>query len=320
MEVLYFLNRAKPTVLDTLEDLPAEGFLWLDLVRGEDPDWPALVQRLTGVSIHERHVRDAENLQHPSYYDGTSDYEMLVFRGLAATDGDQPLASRPTVIFLFERLLITVRAAESRSIPLTKDRLAKAQGRVPQRPVGLLHLILNALVDRFLELREPLSMQLETWRRHLLDPRHPFDDWMTLMEHRYQLRTLEMLCEEQEDAVIQWRDNTDIEMDDHLQVRYNDLVEHIRRVTRFAAEQQNSIESLVQLHFSAVAHRTNEIVRVLTILSAIFLPLTLIAGIYGMNFEYMPELGFKPGYFLVLGVMLALGLGMLALFKWKRWF
>ncbi|HSJ49611.1 MAG TPA: magnesium transporter CorA family protein [Gammaproteobacteria bacterium] len=320
MEILYFLNRAKPTVLDKLEELPAEGFVWLDLIRGEDPDWPTLVQKLTGASVHERHARDADNLQHPSYYDSTRQYEMLVFRGLAATDGDQPLASRPTVIFLFDRLLVTIRAAESRSIPLTKDRLQNTQGRIPQRQVGLMHLILNALVDRFLELREPLSLQLETWRRHLLDPRHPFDDWMTLMDHRYQLRTLEMLCEEQEDAIIQWRDNTDIEMDDHLQVRYNDLLEHIRRVTRFAAEQQNSIESLVQLHFSAVAHRTNEIVRVLTILSAIFLPLTLIAGIYGMNFEYMPELGFKPGYFLVLGGMLALALGMLALFKWKRWF
>lgn len=320
METLYFLNRARPTRLEALEELPAEGFVWLDLVRGEDTDWPTLVQRLTGVSLHERHVRDADNLQHPSYYDATSDYEMLVFRGLAATDGDQPLASRPTVIFLFERLLITVRAAQSRSIPLTKERLENAQGRIPQRPAGLMHLILNALVDRFLELREPLSLQLETWRRQLLDPRHPFDDWLTLMDHRYQLRTLELLCEGQEDAIIQWRDNTDIEMDDHLQVRYNDLVEHIRRVTRFAAEQQHSIESLVQLHFSAVAHRTNEIVRVLTIISAIFLPLTLIAGIYGMNFEYMPELGFKPGYFLVLGGMLALGVGMLALFKWKRWF
>jgi magnesium/cobalt transport protein CorA len=320
MEILYFLNRAKPTVLERLEALPAEGFVWLDLVRGEDPDWPALVQRLTGASIHERHVRDADNLQHPSYYDATSEYEMLVFRGLAASDDDQPLVSRPTVIFLFDRLLVTIRAAESRSIPLTKDRLQNAQGRVPLRHVGLMHLILNALVDRFLELREPLSLQLETWRRHLLDPSHPCDDWMTLMEHRYQLRTLELLCEEQEDAVIQWRDNTDIEMDDHLKVRYNDLLEHIRRVTRFAAEQQNSIESLVQLHFSAVAHRTNEIVRVLTIVSAIFLPLTLIAGIYGMNFERMPELGSEHGYFIVLGGMFALGVGMLAVFKWKRWF
>ena len=90
-------------------------------------------------------------------------------------------------------------------------------------------------MDRFLDMRDPLSLQLEGWRRDLLDPKHPFDDWLLLMDHGNQLRSLGMLCEEQEDAVTQWRDNTMIDMDDHIAVRYNDLLEHIRRVMRFAS-------------------------------------------------------------------------------------
>ena len=103
-------------------------------------------------------------------------------------------------------------------------------------------------------------------------------------------------------------------------MRYTDLLEHIRRVGKFAIGQQHEVEGLMQLHFSAVAHRTNEIMRLLTVLSAIFLPLTLIAGIYGMNFHNMPELHSRNGYFLTLAGMLLLAVGLLAWFRWKKWF
>jgi magnesium/cobalt transport protein CorA len=245
---------------------------------------------------------------------------MMVFRGLAADGGSEVFASRPTALLLFDRLLVTIRQQDGHSIPLTKELLRKRNTRIPLRPAGLMHLILSASVDRFLELREPLAIQLEDWRRNLLNPKHPFNDWMALMQQRDKLRTLELLCDEQEDAVTLWRSNTAIEMDDSIAVRYSDLLEHIRRVTKFAADQQNAIESLVQLHFSAVAHRTNEIMRVLTVVSAIFLPLSLVAGIFGMNFENMPELHYKYAYFFALGGMISAAAILLAIFRWKRWF
>ena len=320
MEILYFQNKEKPADLTKVDELPAEGFIWLDVTRGEEAEWVGLVKELTGVNIHDRHVIDTQNLLHPSFFDSTSDYEMLVFRGLASTDSVKSFDSRPTVLLLFEHLLVTIRPQDSHSIPLIKEYLRKRGSRIPLRPAGLMHLILSAIVDRFLEVREPLTLQLEEWRRNLLDPKNPFDDWMALMQQRDKLRTLELLCDEQEDAITLWRDKTTIELDDHIAVRYNDLLEHIRRVTKFAADQQAGIESLVQLHFSAVAHRTNEIMRLLTVVSAIFLPLSLVAGIFGMNFENMPELHYKNAYFFALGGMVSAAVIMLAIFRWKRWF
>jgi magnesium transporter len=319
MEILYFQNKEKPADLESVEELPSNGFVWLDVVRGEDADWVGMVKELTGVAVHERHVKDTRNIEHPSYFDNTSEYEMMVFRGLAP-QGEEVFASRPTALLLFDRLLVTIRQQDSRSIPFTKEQLRKRNTRIPLRPAGLMHLILSAIVDRFLELREPLSLQLEDWRRNLLDPKHPFNDWMALMQQRDKLRTLELMCDEQEDALTLWRSNTVIEMDDSIAVRYSDLLEHIRRVTKFAADQQNAIESLVQLHFSAVAHRTNEIMRVLTVVSAIFLPLSLVAGIFGMNFDNMPELHYRHAYFFALGGMVSAAAIMLAIFRWKRWF
>ena len=161
---------------------------------------------------------------------------------------------------------------------------------------------------------------MEEWADKLLDPRNSFADWYLVLGHRTQLRRLEGLCDEQLDAVVSWRESGRSDIGEYLNVRYTDLLEHIRRVTKFATNQQHEVESLVQLHFSAVAHRTNEIMRTLTVVTAIFMPLSLIAGVYGMNFVNMPELHTHLGYFFTLLAMVLLAAGLLLLFRRKKWF
>jgi len=301
------------------ESLPETGFLWLDIIRGEDSDWPQQVQHLSGVSLHERHLRDSQNLEHASFYDGTRDYEMLIFRGLSPADQTSDFQTRPAVFFVLEHLLLTIRPADSVSVSLVKPRLLDKTVRIPRRPAGLMHQLMTYMVDRYLALREPLLDRYDEWRRDLLDPRRDFSDWMAVMDYTSDLRKLERLCDEQLSALRAWREDTDTEFDDHLTVRFNDLVEHIQRVIRFTQDQKNEAEALVQLHFSAVSHRTNEIVRVLTVISAIFLPLTFLAGIFGMNFENMPELKLDYAYFFALGGMALLAIVLLILFKFKKW-
>ncbi len=321
MKIVHFVEAAPVVLRETLDSMPEDGFVWLECIRDTDSSasWLEVVQRLTGSSIHERHVADSLNPEHPSFYDQTQDYELLVFRGISSTTETRELLTRPTVFFLFDRLLLTIRDSESVSIPTVLDRMLAQTGRIPRRPAGLMHAILAKMVDRFLMLREPLLEQLENWRRDLLDPNNPFDDWMAVMQNNSYLRRLAMLCDEQHNAVVAWRENTNVDFDDHLAVRYTDLIEHIERVMKFATEQKGEVDALVQMHFSAVAHRTNEIVRILTVISAIFLPLTLVAGIFGMNFEYMPELKLHNAYFFALAGMVGAAVGMLLLFKLKRW-
>lgn len=317
--ILQLANRTRPTPLNHADKLPSDGFLWLDFVREEDRNWAEEVQRISGITVHERHVQDSLNAQHPSYSDATAEYEMLIFRGLSPNGANGRFETRPTVFLLLDNLLVTVRPADSVSIHQVRTHLLEETCRVPARPVGLMHLILSAQVDRFLAMRESMTKQLEIWRNNLLNPRHPFNDWMTLMNFGTQLRRMQMVFEEQEEAVSTWRENTDVEIDDHLAVRLNDLLEHIRRVARYTVGHQGEIDALVNLHFSAVAHRTNEIMRFLTVLSAIFLPLSLVAGIFGMNFDNMPELHHTHGYFYALAGMAALALGLLAFFRRKHW-
>lgn len=320
MDILSLVNREQPKVLDSIDKRPEEGFVWLDFVRDEAQGWEQIIQRLSGVTIHEGHVRDSFSPHHPSYSDSTQNYEMVIFRGLSPNGASGQFETRPTVFFLLDHLFVTIRPADSVAVKQVRERLLNGTCRIPARPAGLMHLILSAQVDRYLSARETFTEQLEAWRRDLLDPNHPFDDWMTIMNYGSQLRKMQMVFQEQEEAILAWRESTDIEIDDHLSVRLNDLTEHIGRMARFTADHQGDVESLVNLHFAAVAHRTNEIMRVLTVLSAIFLPLSLVAGIFGMNFENMPELHYQDAYFFALGGMVFLAIGMLALFRKKRWF
>jgi magnesium transporter len=322
MDILSFASRngAPPSQLDHIEACPQEGFVWLDFSREQEANWQETVERLGCAKLHERHVRDSLNPAHPSFFDSTSDYDMVIFRGLAPEMENDQFSTHAVAFFLFDRVLVTVQPGDSRSVKAVKERLLSQNGRLPAGPATLMHLILNAMVDRFLALREPLTQQMEMWMERLIDPRRRSDKWYRVMGHRSQLRRLEILCDEQEDALVTWRDSTRLELPEALHVRYTDLLEHIRRVAKFASGQQHEVEGLMQLHFAALSHRTNEIMRVLTVLSAIFLPLTLIAGIYGMNFEYMPELHTRHGYFYTLGGMVLLAALLLGWFRWKKWF
>lgn len=345
--------------------LPAEGFVWIDAHHGAGRGWIDEVRRLTGATIFDDHVRDSENAQHPSFFDATHAYEMIIFRGLAFRpefDLDEPIriSTRPTVIFVLPGCLVTLRAPDSRTVPLIRERLLAAAAqrqRLPTRPEDLMLRLLNAMVDRYLELRQPMTAQLERWQRALLDPKRPFSDWTTLLDARSELRKLENLCEEQLDAMQEWRDArlerveapepgprgatvpallapdpSDAAresprsehhplggLNDALRVRATDVVEHIERVLTHVRRLDGSIESAVQLHFSAVAHRTSEIMRVLTVLTAVFMPLTLITGIFGMNFETIPGLHSGGGFWMTLGLMLAIAIALLAWFRRRRY-
>ncbi len=301
------------------ERLPAEGYAWLDLTYEEVERLQPEIERLTGVRIFDVHLADAANLAHPSFFDNTDAYELVIFRGLAPESTLDAIVTRPMTFFNFDRLLVTVRAADSRSIALVKNRFVNVPGKCPQSPDDLMQRLLSAMVDHYLELRQPLTERLERWQRLLLDPRRPFRDWVALLESRNQIRKLQSLSEEQRDAIQEWRDYRIGDLSPAMHARFADIVEHIERVHNHAQRIERQAESAVQLYFAAMSHRTTEIMRLLTLITAIFLPLNLITGIYGMNFDFMPGLHRTWGFWASVGAMIAVVVAMVAFFKYKRW-
>jgi len=98
-----------------------------------------------------------------------------------------------------------------------------------------------------------------------------------------------------------------------------DVYDHTIQVIDTIETYRDMVSGMLDTYLSSISNRMNEVMKVLTIFAAIFIPLTFVAGIYGMNFAYMPELGWKWGYFAVLAIMATIGISMLIYFRNKKW-
>ena len=243
----------------------------------------------------------------------------------------------PVGFAVFDRVLITVHPTDCAVRDYFAQRLlaqatsAETRGaaRMPSSPADLMLRMINHMVDSYLDLRRLLTKQLVVLQQELLDPRSRFDDWSMLLESRNALHMLEDTCEDQRAAVQEWIDALDewpAEADTQarrdrelLRVRSRDVLEHVERVLTHVRRLEQSAETAVQMHFSALGHRTNDIMRTLTVLTAIFLPLNLITGFFGMNFDSLPLIHQRTGVWIALGMMGVVVAGLWLLFRRKRY-
>ena len=178
---------------------------------------------------------------------------------------------------------------------------------MPASPADLMLRMVNYMVDSYLELRRLLTRQLDELQEELFAPRRGLGGgWRLLLESRNALHLLEDTCEDQRAALVEWLDALDEWPDpsdeatrrerELLRVRSRDVLEHIERVLAHVRRLEASSETAVQMHFSEQSNRTNNIMRTLTVLTAIFLPLNLVTGFFGMNFEGLPLIHSPTGF------------------------
>ena len=201
--------------------------------------------------------------------------------------------------------------------------------RLPPSPGDLMVRIINHMVDSYLDLRRLLTRQFGYLQQELLGNTKRFTNWQALLESRNALHLLEDTCEDQRSAVQEWIDALDewpIPSDpgaqrerEVLRVRSRDVQEHIERVLGHVRRLESSAESAVQMHFSAQGSRTNDIMRTLTVLTAVCLPLNLITGIFGMNFDALPLIHEHAGFWIACGMMVAVVAGLVWWFRRQRY-
>ncbi len=342
------------------QGLEQQGYVWIACGRpefeAEQMRVQAALQALCGVQFVDLHISDLINKQLPSHYDYTSQYDVLVFRRLAASSTAKPGAApvsgapagrlsgppilrridtSPVGFAVFDRVLLTVHPDDCTVRDTYADKLLQtasaesraAGARLPTSPADLMLRIVNSMVDGYLALRRELTQQLDHWQSELLSPRARFTNWSALLEARMALHQLDDVCEEQRSSIQDWIEaiktwpepESPLEARERelLQVRSRDVLEHIERVVHHVRRLEQSVETAVQMHFSVQGSRTNDIMRTLTVLTAIFLPLNLMAGIFGMNFDFIPLLHQQSGFWWTLGAMGLTAAG-LALVFWRK--
>lgn len=275
---------------------------------------------------HQQHAAQPTGLEASQVID-TDAVGFALFEQLLVSVHADGCGAREATIARLQSYAQTAQAASASQPHCAADKVATiitGGARAPTSSAELMLRMVNSMVDAYLNLRRELTRQLDHWQAMLLNPHVRFNDWSSLLLARNALHHLEEICEDQRSAIADWitvlegwvvpATKTGRREHELLMVRSRDVLEHIERVAHHVRRMEQSAETAVQIHFNIQGNRTNDIMRALTAITALFLPLNLIAGIFGMNFEFIPGLKLSHGFWYSLAGMAVIALALLVYF------
>ncbi|MBA3052027.1 magnesium/cobalt transporter CorA [bacterium] len=279
-----------------------------------------LIEKLGGhFGIHSLTLEDIVNTaQRPKYEDFDS-YIFVVLKMLMLDASGKGIVSEQVSLVLGANFVISFQEKKGDVFDAIRERIRQNKGRIRRAgPDYLAYSLLDAVVDNYFSILENTGEQIEEMEEKLLANPSPqtlrkIHDLkrgiIFLRKSVWPLREVAGSLERGESKLI--KKSTVIFL--------RDLYDHTIQVIDTVETLRDMLSGTLDIYLSSVSNRMNEIMKVLTIFAAIFIPLTFLAGIYGMNFEFIPELKWRWGYFYALGLMAAVGFGLLIFFRRKKW-
>lgn len=200
-----------------------------------------------------------------------------------------------------------------------RQRIEKKKGKIRSKGADfLLFRMLDAIIDNYFEVLEDSSDAIQLLENHLL--REPKSDTLKMIENqKRRLIELRKIVLPLKEVTFQLTQLDSPFLDKSNRHYFADLRENCLAVLEGIEANKQILEGMANLYYAVQGQRMNEIMKILTVVSAIFIPLTFIVGVYGMNFKYMPELEYPYGYYTVIGVMIGIGIVLLVLFAKNGW-
>jgi magnesium transporter len=269
--------------------------------------------------LHPLVLEDIVNTTQRPKIDEYDDYLFIVLKMLYY-DKDENVVIEQVSLVLGKNYVLSFQESEGDVFDTVRDRIRLGNGRIRGlKSDYLLYALIDAVVDHYFSIIETLGNKIEDLENDLFEG-HAKDninievqqlkrEILKVRRAIFPLREIINRIEKGEHPLIFKRTIT----------YYRDIYDHLIQVSENIDIYREMIWSLMDMYMSTISNRMNEVMKVLTIMSSIFIPLTFLAGIYGMNFEYIPELKYHNGYFILLGVMFAMFILMLVYFKRKKW-
>ncbi len=290
-------------------------WLWIDL---QDEDQAAehalLVDQL---ALDPRAVAEAQRRRHPPSFEGFPGYDYLLLKPLTADSEDLEFETLQLAIFASPRLLVTRHSAYYRFIEKLHERI-RSEPELRETPLAIAAAIARRVVKRYGTILLELEQRLDEIEDQLFESRG--DQLMQeLARYNTALRKMRRILAYHDNVFSSLSKRFGDAEDTYWRDEFDDIHGLMERFHSLADLYQNIISDLIDAYISLNGHHLNQIMKVLTIVTVIFVPLTLLVGIYGMNFEYIPELKSQNGYFVLLTVMGSIAAALLILFKRVRW-
>jgi len=269
--------------------------------------------------LHPLLLEDILNTEQRPKIDDHEDHLFIALKMLYYDEEHTEVVTEHVSLVLAEGFVVSFQETVGDVFDPVRERIRNGKGRVRQQGADyLLYTLLDAVVDNYFVVLENVGEEIESLEDdlvedpdpHLLQTIHDLKSEMVYLRRSvWPLREVVSRLEHQHPDMIA----------DETQIYFRDVYDHTVQVMDSIQSYRDVLTSMVEVYLSSMSNKTNEVMKVLTIMATIFIPLTFIAGVYGMNFEFMPELRVWWAYPAVLGFMALVGVMMVAYFRRRGW-
>ena len=269
--------------------------------------------------LHPLLLEDILNTDQRPKMEDYGDYIFVVLKMLYPGENKDEIEAEQVSLIFGSNFVISLQEREGDVFDPVRDRIRKSKGRI--RKTGsdyLAYALLDAIVDNYFLILENVGEKIEDTEQQLASNPSPGtlqfirelkNEMIFLRKSIWPLRELINGLERCESTLIH----------ESTGAYLRDVYDHTIQIIDTVESYRDMISGMVDIYLSSISNKMNEVMKVLTIFASIFIPLTFVAGVYGMNFEFMPELGWRWGYFALLGFMVSVGIFLVLYFKRKRW-
>jgi len=310
----------------TKEDLPAlladeSNVVWVDL-RGETEETARQAKDvlLNVFNFHHLTVEDCMETRNQPKIEAFPDYFYFIVHGVKNETNSVNFVTKELDGYLGKNFVVTFHVERFKSIKKVKNQIRANSFACQRGAAYLLHQILDQLIDLYMPVVDDFDNTINMLEDRVFQMRRGNTAVLEeIMDLRRSVARLKRISARQLDVLYRLSNGEFPQIPANILPFYRDVHDHLLRISDLSESYRDLVSGLFDIHFSVTANKTNDVMKLLAIFSAIMLPLSLIAGIYGMNFENMPELHNRNGYYLTLGFMVLIALALLFYFWRKGW-
>jgi magnesium transporter len=309
----------------TAEDLPEllddkDSVVWVDFLDEKPEQHEEAKNVLLDVfRFHPLTVEDCFETRNQPKVEAFPNYIYFIVHGIRPGEtGPANFITKELDGFLGENFVVTYHTERFRSIRDVKQQLRTSTFACRRGASYLLHQILDHVVDLYMPIVDDFDIAINDLEERAFDMKRANNAILEeIMDLRRSVARLRRISARQLDVLYRISHGEFPQIPEHILPFFRDVHDHLLRISDLSESYRDLVSGLFDIHFSVVANRTNDVMKTLAVLSSIMLPLSLIAGIYGMNFDNMPELRTPYGYFWTLVVMAVVAILLLVYF-WRR--
>ena len=307
----------KATLKDAMDRKDTPPVSWINIDQLHDVE---LMEKLgSHYGIHPLLMEDILNTDLRPKVEDEEDYVMLSLKMLRYEDSNGNLTTDQISLILGKNYVISFKEKPDNIFEPVINRLSSSKGTIRTRGADyLFYALSDVIIDNYFTVIEKIGNDLENLEERIFT--HPGEDALQqiheIKSDLLQIRRITYPIRE----CFRKLENDDITLiEERTQKYFSDVYEHIVQIIETIESYREVVSGLKDLYLSSISYRMNKVMQVLTIIATIFIPLTFLVGVYGMNFENMPELHWKYAYFVLWGIMVTTALSLTYYFRKKKW-